>query len=44
MNKILYFHRKFKSITCVCGDVEIYHACDVIIRETKTIDLCANDC
>ena len=40
----LYCHRKINSITCVCGYVGTYHACDHVVNGTITICPCPDNC
>ena len=40
----LYYHRKINSITCICGYVGTYHACDHVINGTITICPCPDNC
>ena len=34
---VLYCHKKINFITCICGYMETYHACDHVIYRTITI-------
>ena len=40
----LYCHRKINPITCVCGYMGAYHACDHVINRTITICPCPDNC
>ena len=40
----LYCNRQVNLITCICGYVETYHACDHVINRTIIIYYCPANC
>ena len=40
----LYCQKKINFITCICGNVGTYHACDHVIYGTITISSCPENC